>query len=76
MLPLGNLLRDALGDVDGAEHAYRRGAAAGDAHCHSNLGLLLWEERGDRDAAEAEFRRGSAAGDSLADRHLRELLDE
>jgi tetratricopeptide (TPR) repeat protein len=71
MLPLGNLLWDAFGDVDAAETAYRAGSAAGDVNCHTNLGLLLLEERDDRAGAEVELRRASADGDALADQHLR-----
>ena len=72
-LPLGNLLDDDFGDPDAAQDAYRAGIAAGDTHCHHNLGLLLLEH-GDRPGAEAQFRLGSQAGDRLADHALRELL--
>jgi tetratricopeptide (TPR) repeat protein len=69
-LPLGNLYVDELGDVDAAEQAYRTGIAAGDAHCHLNLGLLL-AARGDKDGATEQFRLGAAAGDESAARMLR-----
>lgn len=74
LLALGNLYADVLGDTDAAEATFRAGIAAGDMHCHNNLGLLLWFQRGDVDAAEAEFQRGAAAGDALAARHLHQLL--
>ncbi|WP_205708679.1 tetratricopeptide repeat protein [Kineococcus siccus] len=85
-LPLGNLFagddllaggeRDdpASGDVDlaAAEDAYRAGIAAGDTHCHHNLGVLLLQ-RGEAAGAEEEFRAGAVAGDALAERALRRL---
>jgi len=85
-LPLGNLhagddLPDPADAPDGepagvdlaaAEDAYRAGIAAGDTHCHHNLGVLLLQ-RGDATAAEEEFRAGADAGDELAQRALRRL---
>jgi len=81
-LPLGNLFAgDDLGavpvagaevDLAAAEDAYRAGIAAGDTHCHHNLGVLLLQ-RGDADAAAEEFRAGAAAGDDLAQRALQRL---
>jgi tetratricopeptide (TPR) repeat protein len=71
-LPLGNLYIDDLGDADAAELAYRSGIAAGDAHCHHNLGLLL-AARGDKAGATEQFRRGAAAGDESAALMLRGL---
>jgi len=81
-LPLGNLFAgDDLGEVPvaggavdlaAAEDAYRAGIAAGDTHCHHNLGVLLLQ-RGDADAAAEEFRAGAAAGDDLAERALQRL---
>ena len=87
-LPLGNLYAgDDLGDTNSddlpavdlpavdlaaAEDAYRAGIAAGDTHCHHNLGVLLLQ-RGDEEAAEEEFRAGADAGDLLAQRALRRL---
>ena len=68
-LPLGNFYVDDLGDADAAEEAYRTGIAAGDAHCHLNLGLLL-AARGDKDGATEQFRLGAAAGDESAARML------
>lgn len=69
-LPLGNLYVDELGDPDAAEQAYRTGIAAGDTHCHLNLGLLL-AARGDKDGATEQFRLGAAAGDESAAQMLR-----
>lgn len=68
-LPLGNYYMDELGDADAAENAYRGGIAAGDAHCHHNLGLLL-AARGDKPGAIEQFRLGAAAGDEWAARML------
>jgi tetratricopeptide (TPR) repeat protein len=73
-LPLGNLYADELGDPESAEEAYRSGIAAGDAHCHHNLGVLL-VDRGDLDGALEQFRLGAEAGDDLAFHALRALAD-
>lgn len=74
-LPLGNLLRKDFGDAVAAEDAYRAGIAAGDGHCHHNLGLLLLE-LGDVEAAEEQFRRGAETGDRLAEGTLRDLTED
>lgn len=74
-LPLGNLLRDHFDDPVAAEDAYRAGIAAGDSHCHHNLGTLLLEQ-GDIEAAEEQFRRGAETGDRLAERSLQDLTDD
>jgi hypothetical protein len=75
LLALGNLYADDLGDTEAAEIAYRAGIAAGDLHCHNNLGSLLWDLE-DLEGAEAEFRLGADAGDALAARNLRSLLED
>jgi len=72
-LPLGNLYIDELGDHESAEAAYRSGIAAGDTHCHHNLGVVL-AGRGDAEGALEQFRLGAVAGDQLAAAALRELL--
>jgi tetratricopeptide (TPR) repeat protein len=59
-------------DLAAAEDAYRAGIAAGDTHCHHNLGVLLLQ-RGEPAAAAEEFRAGAAAGDDLAERALQRL---
>ena len=72
---MGNLLRDHFDDPVAAEDAYRAGIAAGDSHCHHNLGTLLLEQ-GDIEAAEEQFRRGAETGDRLAERSLQDLTDD
>lgn len=52
---LGMVLSD-LGDLSGAEAAYRRAERRGNQHAASNLAVLL-EQRGDLDGAEAAYRR-------------------
>jgi tetratricopeptide (TPR) repeat protein len=75
LLALGNLYARDFDDTEAAETAYRAGVAAGDLHCHNNLGSLLWD-LDDLEGAEAEFRLGAAAGDALAARNLRSLLED
>lgn len=72
-LPLGNLYLDELNDDEAAEAAYRCGIAAGDSHCHHNLGILL-AGRGEVFGATEQFRLGAAAGDQLAMAALRDLM--
>lgn len=71
-LPLGNFYADEMRDEEAAEEAYRAGIAAGDVHCHHNLGVLL-AERGDVDGAVEQFRLGAAKGDEMAVEALRDL---
>jgi tetratricopeptide (TPR) repeat protein len=73
-LPLGNLYADEFGDFTAARDAYLGGIAAGDTHCHHNLGVLLVAQ-GLTDDAEEQFRLGAEAGDALASRALRDLRD-
>jgi tetratricopeptide (TPR) repeat protein len=73
-LPLGNVYADEFGDFAAARDAYLGGIAAGDTHCHHNLGVLLVAQ-GLTDDAEEQFRLGAEAGDELASRTLRELTD-
>jgi tetratricopeptide (TPR) repeat protein len=75
LLALGNLYARDFDDTDAAQTAYRAGIAAGDLHCHNNLGSLLWD-LDDLEGAEAEFRLGAEAGDALAARNLRSLLED
>ncbi|GIG41917.1 hypothetical protein [Cellulomonas phragmiteti] len=75
LLPLGNLYRDEFDDASAAETAYRAGVAAGDLHCHVNLGQLL-EDRGELREAEEQYRLGVTGGDALALRALHDLLAE
>lgn len=74
-LPLGNLHLDELDDDVAAEAAYRAGITTGDLFCHHNLTMLLLD-RGQRLAAIEQLRIGASGGDELAERVLRELLDE
>ena len=71
-LPLGNLYREELGDVEAAEEAFRSGIAAGDIYCHHNLGVLLGD-RGDLEGALEQFGLGADAGDVMAASALREF---
>jgi hypothetical protein len=75
LFALGNLYACDFDEPEAAETAYRADIAAGDLHCHNNLGSLLLD-RDDLEGAEAEFRLGAEAGDALAARNLRSLLDD
>ena len=57
------MLLEQRGDLDGAEAAYRRADARGDATGAFNLGGLL-AERGDLAGAEAAYRRADERGDA------------
>ena len=66
-----NLERD--GDLEGAEDAYRRADARGDAAAARRFGLLL-EQRGDLDDAERAYRRAHERGDGVGTALLGELI--
>jgi tetratricopeptide (TPR) repeat protein len=66
-LPLGNLLLDEFGDVEGARAAYEDGWDRGDECSAFNLGLLLEEEL-ERPAEAREWMRKAARGGDAAAR--------
>jgi peptidoglycan hydrolase-like protein with peptidoglycan-binding domain len=62
------------GDIPGAEAAYRRADAMGDANGAFNLGGLL-ADRGDLGGAEAAYRRADERGDPGGAANLGDLLE-
>jgi tetratricopeptide (TPR) repeat protein len=65
-LPLGNLLRDEFGDIEGARAAYEDGYARGDAYSAFNLALLLEADLDLPDEATDWMRTAARGGDAAA----------
>jgi Flp pilus assembly protein TadD len=64
LIPLGNWLAE-LGDVSGAEDAYRTAYDVGEVFAAMNIGALLWDQ-GDHEEARSWIVRGAAQGDASA----------
>ena len=63
---LGDLLREAFGDTEGAERAYTAAADTGDAGAAYRLGMMLADIDGRATDSEAWLRRAAEAGVGLA----------